>query len=850
MSFPGIASEVKTDHEHLVFKPVLKSKGQTIQKQDALLQFKSGGHILGFKNDRVYIVGSGYALIEEFVGALKVKPVAAKGNTIDTGVTSEAGLPVLGKVSYNNLWKGITAIYVSGEGGLAESTFVVNPYADADQIRLRYNVQAEIQKDGSLRFRHRTNKGYFIQSAPVAWQEIKGKRVKVDVAFEEHENSTLGFKLGTYDRFYPVVIDPAYQWHTFYGSSASDYFDSGRSIAVDGSGNIYVTGYSYGSWQGDGNADPIHPYSADGDIFVLKLNSDGVYQWHTFYGSGDNDYGTGIAVDGSGNIYVTGYSYGSWQGAGNTDPIHPYSRGGDIFILKLNSNGVYQWHTFYGSGDNDYGTGIAVDGSGSVYVTGYSYSTWQGDGDADPIHPYGGDTDIFVMKLSSNGVYQWHTFYGSGNNDYGTGLAVDSSGSVYVTGYSYSAWQGDGNTNPIHPYWGDGDIFVIKVDGNGAYGWHTFYGSDDYDYGSGIAVDGSGGVYVTGWSAGTWQGDGGMTPIHTYSGYGDIFLMRLSNSGLYQWHTFYGSSDYYEGSGIAADKSGNVYVTGYSYGTWQGDGNIDPIHAYSGDNDIFVLKLNSTGAYRWHTFYGSSDYGIGTAVDGRGNVYVIGDSYGTWQGDGNIDPIHAYSGGQRDIVVLKLTDFVAYTLIVSKTGTGDGTITSSSKGINCGAACDETFLKNAKSNKVTLKVKPDANSTFLGWGADCQVSGTKTSCKLTMDSDKNVTASFGLPDIVVSPDSYDFGDVTVKQSSSLATFTIQNNGPGNLKMAKVKIIGTDAKMFKMKSTCKKVASPGSNCQLTVTFKPKSAGSKIATLQITSNDPDTSTIELPVSGTGI
>jgi hypothetical protein len=191
-----------------------------------------------------------------------------------------------------------------------------------------------------------------------------------------------------------------------------------------------------------------------------------------------------------------------------------------------------------------------------------------------------------------------------------------------------------------------------------------------------------------------------------------------------------------------------------------------------------------------------------------------------------------------------------YTLTVNKSGTGNGTITSSPKGISCGSDCTEIYQKGKKPKKMTLKVKPDANATFLGWGGACQASGTKTSCKLTMDSDKNVTASFGLPDIAFTPDSYGFGDVTVKKPSGPATFTIQNNSTGNLKIAKMKIEGTDAKMFKIKGSCKKAITTGGNCQFTATFKPTSTGLKTATVKITSNDPDTATIEVPLSGTGI
>ena len=104
---------------------------------------------------------------------------------------------------------------------------------------------------------------------------------------------------------------------------------------------------------------------------MLKLNSSGAYQWHTFYGSSsDDDGGYGIAVDGSGNVYVTGDSDATWNGPAGQNPLHAYSGSYDIFVLKLDSSGAYQWHTFYGSSSWDYGFGIAVDGSGNVYVTG------------------------------------------------------------------------------------------------------------------------------------------------------------------------------------------------------------------------------------------------------------------------------------------------------------------------------------------------------------------------------------------------------------------------------------------------------------------------------------------------
>ncbi len=634
-----------------------------------MLQFTSAGHIIGFAPTQVILAALDHALRVEFVGTAGVMPVASGAETASSsdGLTMHQAQP-LGVVTYPELWRGVTVEYraseglaLSGvEGSIVKSTYHLAPGADVAQIRLRYNVPVQVQSDGSLEFPF--GRGYLSESAPIAWQEIDGARVPVQVAFqtcevsETSQVSTIGFRLGAYDPRYPLTIDPNYVWHTFYGSSN---VDNGYGIAVDGSGNVYVTGDSAATWQGDGGANPRHAHSGNNDIVVVKLTSAGAYQWHTFYGSGSADRGYGIAVDGSGNVYVTGYSKDTWQGDGGTNPLHAHSGSGyyNIVVVKLTSVGAYQWHTFYGS-VSDEGHGIAVDGSGNVYVTGHSYTTWQGDGGTNPLHLHSGGYDIVALKLTSAGAYQWHTFYGSGSADRGYGIAVDGTGSnVYVTGYSDATWQGDGGTNPLHAHSGGSDIVALKLTSAGAYQWHTFYGSSSSDYGYGIAVDGSSNVYVTGHSDSTWQGDGGTNPLHAHSGIWDIVALKLTSAGAYQWHTFYGSSNDDNGYGIAVDGSGNVYVTGDSAATWLGDGSTNPLHAYSGGWDIVVLKLTSAGAFQWHTFYGSSnsDYGNGIAVDGTGsNVYVTSYSYTTWQGNGDTNPLHAHSGNY-DIVVLKLS---------------------------------------------------------------------------------------------------------------------------------------------------------------------------------------------------
>jgi len=384
----------------------------------------------------------------------------------------------------------------------------------------------------------------------------------------------------------------AYQWHTFYGGSAEDH---GLAAVLDSGGNVYVTGYSYASWKGPAGQLPLHAYSGGlYNVFVLKLSSAGAYQWHTFYGGSSSDVGSAAVLDSSGNVYVSGSSGSSWNGPAGQLPLHAHSGGGDAFVLKLSSAGAYQWHTFYGGSGTDYGQATALDSSGNVYVFGYSLASWNGPDGQLPLHAHSGADDVFVLKLSSAGAYQWHTFYGGSGTDDGQATALDSSGNVYVSGYSLASWNGPAGQLPLHAHSGSIDAFVLKLSSAGAYQWHTFYGGSSYDFGGATVLDSSGNVYVIGSSYASWNGPAGQLPLHAHSGSIDAFVLKLSSAGAYQWHTFYGGSSSDFGGATVLDSSGNVYVIGSSDASWNGPAGQLPLHAHSGgSSDAFVLKLGS-----------------------------------------------------------------------------------------------------------------------------------------------------------------------------------------------------------------------------------------------------------------
>ena len=372
------------------------STGQAAVEQQSpdssLLQAKSGGHVLGFQPGKVYLAGMDHALRLEFQGTPGVAPQTSGSNAF-AGKSAFGAADELSRVTYTGLWPGVDLVYEATPDGIAKSTYTLSPGARVGRIRLRYNTSVTLQPGGSLRFAFKT--GFLSESPPQAWQEIGGLRRAVQVAFSVTKQ-VVGFRLGAYDRRYPLVIDPRYTWHTFSGTTISDY---SHAIAVDGSNNVYLAGASAATWTGPAYVAPLHAYSGNTDLLVLKLDSDGDYEWHTFYGSGGADEGMGIAVDSRGYPYITGCSYSSWQGDGSVEPVHAHSGGGDLLVISLEGDGDYLWHTFYGSSASDNGYDIAISPVRRAFVVGVSDLTWQGDGNANPVSSHLGDRDAFVLFL-------------------------------------------------------------------------------------------------------------------------------------------------------------------------------------------------------------------------------------------------------------------------------------------------------------------------------------------------------------------------------------------------------------------------------------------------------------------
>jgi len=440
---------------------------------------------------------------------------------------------------------------------------------------------------------------------------------------------------------------PYVEWGTYLGGASGDY---GEGIAVDGSSNVYATGYTSSSGWVSGGWDTTYSGTTDG--YVVKLNAAGAHLWSTYLGGASFESGEGIGVDGSGNVYVTGYTESSGWVSGGWDTT--YGAGGDGYVVKLTTGGAYVWSTYLGGASFESGGGIGVDGSGNVYATGRTSSSGWVSGGFDTTYNGGSSYgDAYLVKLSPAGTHLWSTYLGGASEDYGNGIAVDGSGNVYATGdTSSSGWVSGGWDTTYDGSW---DGYIVKLTTGSAHVWSTYLGGASYDCGYGIAVDGSGNVYATGETSSSSWVSGGWDTSH--NGSYDGYIVKLGEAGAHVWSTYLGGASYDCCYGIAVYGSGNVYATGRTYSSGWVSGGWDTTYGGGGYTDGYVVKLTTGGAHVWSTYLGgaSEDYGYGIAVDGSGNIYATGRTSSSDWVSGGWDT--TYDGG-GDGFILKIRDGV------------------------------------------------------------------------------------------------------------------------------------------------------------------------------------------------
>lgn len=594
-------------------------------------------------------------------------------------------------VTIKNIYPGIDWVFTAdARSGMAHD-FIVHPGADAGLIHINYKGTNEaVALDNSGRLKISSAYGVMYEGGLNVYEKKSGKKIAADFNIKKNRlsfslgnyntqdmlvidpplqwsmpqasngndygyaisaahdgsgdvlvtGSTDGTNFPTLNAYQGTLAAPedmviqrlnasgARVWSTYYGGT--DY-EQGKSIASDAAGNCYVAGNTGSSDFPILNAIQANYGNGVYDAAIVKLDAAGVRQFASWYGSFGIENGNAITVDFFGNIYVTGATNSAFFPT--VSPIQATkSIGYDLFIMKINSSYVLQWATYFGGDDDDKGRAITVDAIGAnIYITGSTlaggFPVTAGTFQTSSASAYNAE-EAFILKMSTAQVVGFATYCGGSDADYGQGIAVDASNTIYITGYTTSSdfpivnpggvAYVDSSLGSI----GTHDAFIVKCNSTGTTRlWSTYFGGTSPDFGFGIEYDMLAGIYICGNTASTdfptqlpsdnnfyqaTHGDGGS--------FNDMFIAWFGANDSLRWSTYYGDVNGNEAYGVCVDASHNIFLVGVSNNDMEvvkfGPGPLNSLPvpiAYPDDmfvypnpaNDVLYLQLgvHGTGVY-------------------------------------------------------------------------------------------------------------------------------------------------------------------------------------------------------------------------------------------------------------
>ena len=822
-------------------------------------------------------------------------------------------IPNFARVRYEGLYPGTAVTFYANSQEL-EYDIVITPGAEPHRIALRFEgsfqnhavAPPHVDANGDLVFR--TDGAEVRLRRPVAYQSMgamdtpDSKRRPVGIHYALRTDGSVGFKLGHYDSARPLIIDPVLTYSTYLGGTGAE---QAGAIAVDASGNAYVTGSTQSL-----DFPTSAPFQATNggltNVFVAKIGAGGsglVYS--TYLGGSANDQGLGIALDAAGNVYVVGQAqsvnYPTTAGAFQTAcRVDESGNCADAFLSKLSADGsALLYSTYLGGSASDTATSVAVDSAGNVYLAGQTQSS-DYPATAGAFQTACGGTgsggscaDAFMTKLSPAGLgphdLVYSTFLGGSGNDSASAIAIDGASNIYVAGQSQSldfpttsgAFQATCRTNALGNC---ADAFMVKLTlaGGGAsdlvYG--TYLGGSGPDQANRLAVDDSSNVYLTGntqssdfpSTSGSWQT---ACKLDGLGNCADAFIAKLNPAAFgaasLVYATFLGGSGSDQSNGAAVDAAGNIFVTG---ATTSVDFPLaNALQATPGGGmDAFVTKLNATGsAIIFSSYLGGSgnDQGVSIALDGTGNAYLTGSTL-----SGNFptsNPLQSSCSscatGSADVFVAELSS-----LQLSVASLAPATLSFGSVNVGTSSSASTATLTNlgdaplslsgvattgdfSQTNNCGSSVAPAASCT-LNLTFSPRAGGTRTGTLVVTDNAQGSPHTINLTGtgisgawVQLSSAALGFGNQLVGTTSTPQTLTLTNTGNLTLAISKLSFTPTGQVSFGQTNTCGGTVAAGASCSVTVTFTPAATGAKTAALSVTDNAPGSpQTVNL--TGTGV
>ncbi|MBI4750696.1 MAG: SBBP repeat-containing protein [Acidobacteria bacterium] len=535
-------------------------------------------------------------------------------------------VPHFESICYQEIYPGIDLVFYGNQRHL-EFDFQLSPGSNPQNIKLMFNGAQNLALNSNGDLVITTQSGQLLQQKPIVYQAINSQRTVVDGNYIILPSGEVGFQLGNYAPEYPLIIDPILSYATYLGGTG---YDQCNDIAVDSSGNIVLTGYTTSLQFPFGNPTQSTHFPTD-EVFVTKLNPTGTTLIYSVYLGGTNtnssvtvDQGEAVAIDSTGNIYLTGET-NSTDFPVTPGAIQPNLNGccnSDIFITKLNAAGNQLLYSTYLGGDfgNEQGTDIAVDSAGAIYTVGFTNSlnfpitpgAFQTTGG---VAQNGGIIDGFAVKLNpTTSSLIYGTYLGGANADKIEKMVLTSTGEILLVGDTNSpnfptkpgAYQPIPNGSCCNY-----DAFVAKLNSNGTDLVFSTYlgGATGNDFGTGIGVDPTGNILVGGYTgstdfpvtSGVIQPTGGVNPI---SGIYDGFVTRLNSSGsALAFSTYLGGNGTDQILDLTVDSIGNAHMAGLTASS--NFPLVDPLQPEFGGGayDGFVAEIGSTGTTLVHSTY-------------------------------------------------------------------------------------------------------------------------------------------------------------------------------------------------------------------------------------------------------
>lgn len=644
-----------------------------------------------------------------------------------------SGIPTFARVRVGEIYPGINLVYYGNQKRL-EYDFTIAPGANPDSILIRFDGADKISVNAQGELVLKLGDGEIRQPKPLIYQTVGGAQKEISGGYKILDARTVAFAVGRYDRALPLVIDPILGYSTYFGGTSGE---TAWAVALNpNDGSIYIAGQTFSKLHLT-NGVVVSPFSTNGsfstegaytnnfsggkqagDAFVARFDNSGTNLiFLTYFGGSGDDAAYCVAVDVGGNAYIGGATdstnfpvkkpivNGSYQGTnigGSFDKqtgLFP----SDAFVAELDSTGSnLDYSTYLGGESAEAAYGIAVDSSSNVYVAGFTYST------NFPVTPgalqnhlactnsVSFNANAFVSEITNGGgALVFSTYLGGTNFDEAKGIAVDTNGYIYVTGftsstnfpttnsisqtftnlfgtnsflYKYNGHLLNNSTNRLNSA---SDAFVTKYYPSGTnYVYSTLLGGTNDDVANAVAVDGSGAAYVTGWTISTnFPATVGTNVItnHLTNNISRVvittnaFLAKITNgigtSAGVAYSVVFGGIKSDVGNGVAVDPAGNAFVVGTTSSTNFPTANFLGFlrGTNAGGNDVFVTAFNTNASALFYSVLlggKTNDFGYGIAVDSADSAYIVGQIYST--NFATLDAFQTFRNGTNDTFLAKI----------------------------------------------------------------------------------------------------------------------------------------------------------------------------------------------------